>query len=233
MNKKTFYGIFIAVVLIGFFIFLSYSLNKNRAGVLESVIDGDTIKIRFPSGKIEVVRLLSINAPEKDMPYYDGAKNYLLALKGKEIIIETHGEDKYGRILAYLLYNNRLINEELLRQGLVHLYIFSEDRYTDLLESAEIEARIGNRGIWEKSTRKEDKCLDITKNNQEVIINNICDFTVLLDDYTLKDEGRTLLYMGKNVGAKTSISVDISDFDYPSSIFFRNPKGKLVSFYRD
>ena len=94
MKKKQIALIALIVLVLVAFVLVSYILTKKQIGVVESVIDGDTIKIKFASGKIEVVRLLSINAPEKSQPYYSEAKDYLSVLSGKEVILERKGKDK-------------------------------------------------------------------------------------------------------------------------------------------
>lgn len=233
MNKKNIALIVIVIIAIASFITISYIITKKQAGIIESVIDGDTIKVKFANDKIEVIRLLSINAPEKSQPYYDESRNYLNVLKGKEVILEKRDKDKYGRILAYVFYNNRLINEELLRQGLAHTYFFDEAKYEDILEKAEMEARLGNRGVWKRSIKKQDKCIDIVKEENTLRINNICNFPIVLENYSLKDEGREIIILNRNIGETSNILVSINDFDYPNSIFLRNSDGDLAGFYRD
>lgn len=232
MEKKTIYIGAITLVLMAVFIFVSYTLTKNQVVEITSIIDGDTIKVKLPNDKIEVVRLEGINAPEKGMPYYQDAINYLSSFKGKEVLLDNRGKDRYNRILAYILFNNKPINEDLLEEGFAHLYIFERDRYTEILEKAETEARIKNKGLWEKSLKKQDKCLDIVKEKKVVRINNICEFSVSLENYTLKDEGRTVIVLDKKIPKKSDILVNIASFPYPNSIFLRNKDGNLVSFYR-
>jgi micrococcal nuclease len=50
---------------LSFLIFLTVSLSAQaEEGVVTAVYDGDTIKVRFDKGNIEVVRLIGINSPE-------------------------------------------------------------------------------------------------------------------------------------------------------------------------
>ena len=58
------------------------------------VIDGDTIET-----DIGTIRLLGINTPEKKMPYYQEAKDFLKQIENKtiDILRDNEDEDKYNR----------------------------------------------------------------------------------------------------------------------------------------
>ncbi|MCA9235467.1 MAG: thermonuclease family protein, partial [Planctomycetales bacterium] len=71
---------------------------------------------------------------------------------GGRIRVEVDGEyaDQYGRRLIFVWYGDRLLNEELVRQGLARpklAYDYSQGK-KDLLKRAQREAQSAGRGIW-------------------------------------------------------------------------------------
>jgi micrococcal nuclease len=104
---------------------------------IKRIIDGDTIDIDIDLGfNLTIshrVRLKGINAAEtrtKDLKEKaEGIKARLwlekeLAREG-EWVIETHKEDKYGRILGtlYLTGDSITINEKILSEGIAKPYM--------------------------------------------------------------------------------------------------------------
>jgi micrococcal nuclease len=119
------------------------------------VIDGDTIKIENNTS----VRLIGINSPEQATCFYDESKSALTKLlSGKKVLLEKEisGQDKYGRLLRYVILpassekkNNLLVNDYLVRQGFAQTEPTPPDnRYRDLFNSAQEEAIRANRGLW-------------------------------------------------------------------------------------
>ena len=104
---------------------------------IHRVIDGDTIDIDIDLGfSITIshrVRLKDIDAAEtrtKDLSEKaEGVKARLWLEKelsrSNEWIIETHKEDKYGRILGtlYLVGDSVTLNERMLNEGIAKPYI--------------------------------------------------------------------------------------------------------------
>ena len=104
---------------------------------IHRVIDGDTIDIDIDLGfSITIshrVRLKDIDAAEtrtKDLSEKaEGVKARLWLEKelsrSNEWIIETHKEDKYGRILGtlYLVGDSVTLNERMLNEGIARPYI--------------------------------------------------------------------------------------------------------------
>lgn len=77
------------------------------------VIDGDT----FITYSGETIRLLCIDAPEKNKQGYEEAKSYLESLiLNKEVILNTSITDKdiYNRSLRYVYINNTFVNNLVL-----------------------------------------------------------------------------------------------------------------------
>jgi endonuclease YncB( thermonuclease family) len=78
------------------------------------VHDGDTIVVSR-DGRSETIRLKGIDCSEIDLR----AKEYATEkLKGKTVVLKTHGKDKLNRTIADLfLKNGNHFNKEMVRAG--------------------------------------------------------------------------------------------------------------------
>ena len=88
--------------------------------IVSEVIDGDTFKLS--SG--ETVRLICVDAPEKNTKGYEEAKKFLSDLiLNKEVRLEKDVSeiDAYGRLLRYVYLNESgediFVNKEIVRAG--------------------------------------------------------------------------------------------------------------------
>ncbi|OGI12466.1 hypothetical protein A3K64_03490, partial [Candidatus Micrarchaeota archaeon RBG_16_36_9] len=221
-------------------------IGKRDTGVVERVIDGDTIVVNGTH-----IRLLGINTPEKKELYYQEAKEFLEGLVlNKTIEIEYGAEryDKYNRTLAYLIIGENEINAELVRNGLANIYIYDTDRHTAELREAWNTCMQRGKNLCEKSENPCSLCIELKEldvKNQKVVLNNKCDFECNLTNWSIKDEGRKKFFFknfmleGKSevkiiVGNKTNTeSVLFWKEDYVwteagDSLFLRDEKGKLI-----
>ncbi len=126
------------------------SINKTaeNKGKVIAIIDGDTYDILLGENKTVRVRMEGIDAPEKGMPYYKIAKNYLGKMSFKKNIrLEITGKDSRGRILAYsYLDDGRELSHEMIKAGMAwHFKNYSSD---SLLSHSEIKARNSKTGLW-------------------------------------------------------------------------------------
>jgi micrococcal nuclease len=152
------------------------------------VIDGDTIVLSDG----EHVRLLGINTPEKEQPYYQEAKDYMKELvEGKEVDVENHGKDKYQRTLAYVYFNGESVNQKQLFIGYANLYYYGTDEKYEKMKNAEQYARENELGLWRKSSsfgciklislkyKDNGKC----NNQEQIILENSCEnLSVIIKD---------------------------------------------------
>jgi endonuclease YncB( thermonuclease family) len=117
-------------------------------GPVVSVLDGDTIEVLHNTYP-ERVRLSGIVCPEKDQPYGHKAKQAASALVfGRDVILQTHGQDKYNRTMAdVLLRDGTNVNHEMVKQGWCWWYRKYAPRDT-VLEGLEKDAREAKRGLW-------------------------------------------------------------------------------------
>ncbi len=122
------------------------------------VIDGDTIEIE---GGLKV-RYIGIDTPETVDPNRPAdcfgaeasAKNKEL-VEGRQVRLEkdVSETDRYGRLLRYVFVKDKgqeiMVNEELVRQGYAQSSSYPPDiKYQEVLNAAQIEARIFYRGLW-------------------------------------------------------------------------------------
>jgi len=144
LRKKTLILLVLLILLLplnfglGFFLGHKIAFDKLQAlgpyflpqkVIVAKVVDGDTIEVTSPlsigQGQDRVssrsVRYLGIDAPNPGEPDFGEAKiaNERLVL-GKTVTLEydTAQNDKYGRILAWIWLNGKLINQEMLTLGL-------------------------------------------------------------------------------------------------------------------
>ena len=108
--------------------FLIEFLDSREPGIVERIVDGDTIKINGNS-----VRLLGINTPERGEKYYEEAKDYLASLIDNKTVYLEYGKekyDKYGRVLAYVYLDDENVNQKMIEQGYANYYFPSgRDKY--------------------------------------------------------------------------------------------------------
>jgi micrococcal nuclease len=123
----------------------------NSTTTVASVIDGDT----FVTDSGEKVRLIGIDTPEVDEPYYTKAKDYLSTrIEGKQVLLEgdSSNRDTYGRLLRYIWLDGELVNRELVEKGLALARAYEPDtKYQHIFAEAQQHARTEKLGIWSYS----------------------------------------------------------------------------------
>jgi endonuclease YncB( thermonuclease family) len=136
-----------------------------RAGVvLEQVIDGDTLEVRFPDDSVASVRLIGIDTPESTPKRYGrvecGAEGALAAMSrrvepGQRLRLirdrTQHSRDQYGRLLRYveIWRNDRDLGQAQIQSGWAKVYVFeSPFRWLREYRLRQKQARKRGRGIW-------------------------------------------------------------------------------------
>jgi micrococcal nuclease len=117
-------------------------------GPVVSVLDGDTIEVLHNTHP-ERVRLSGIDCPEKGQAFGTRAKQATSAFVfGRDVILQTHGQDKYRRTLAdVVLRDGTNINHELVREGWCWWYRkYAPNDLT--LKQYEETAKAQKRGLW-------------------------------------------------------------------------------------
>ncbi|MCU0664706.1 MAG: thermonuclease family protein [Myxococcota bacterium] len=105
--------------------------------------------------RIETVRLLRVNTPEKNERGHEEAKEALKYLvRSADVTLEFENEgpekrDGFGRLLAYVHADGLNVNLELVRQGWSAFYTkYGKGRLAAEFEKAEAEARRAKVGLW-------------------------------------------------------------------------------------
>lgn len=113
------------------------------------VVDGDTAV--FEDG--EVVRILSIDTPERGDTLYREATEYLKKwVEGRNVGLELgqRRRDSYHRLLGHLWVGDTLVSERMLETGMARLYPFPDDTtYFRRLLAAQKKARSTRVGLWQ------------------------------------------------------------------------------------
>ncbi len=143
-----------------------------ETGVVEEVVDGDTLRVRTAgSAEAVTVRLIGIDAPERSHPslgkefFSDEAASHLASLcRGKTVRMEKDAEetDKYDRLLRYVFLpppDGRLLNEEMLRAGMARAYTRFPFSRKDAFLAAEGRARREGKGLWKDGGMAEARWL--------------------------------------------------------------------------
>jgi len=123
-----------------------------------TVVDGDTIKVRY-NDEDRPVRYLGIDAPERgDMFGQEATEANRSLVEGKLILLEADvaDNDPRGRWLRYvflptpdLFTIETFVEEELVRLGLASVLVISpNNRYAERLTQAQATARASKVGIW-------------------------------------------------------------------------------------
>ncbi len=151
---------------------LACPAHGTETGVVEEVVDGDTLRVRT-SGSAEAVtvRLIGIDAPERSHPslgkefFSDESAARLASLcRGKTVWMEPGGEetDTFDRLLRYVFLtppDGRLLNEEMLRAGMARAYTRFPHSRMEAFLAAEARARREGRGLWKDGGMAEARWL--------------------------------------------------------------------------
>ncbi len=123
----------------------------DRKKLLEAKVvhvpDGDTLKANCRDGQTLVVRLCSIDTPEKAQPYGPEAREALAAMVlNKSVRIEQTARDRYGRIVGKVYRGRTYVNEEMVRHG--HAWVYHAYSKEAGFARLEDRARKARQGLW-------------------------------------------------------------------------------------
>jgi micrococcal nuclease len=156
------------------FLLLSCDTGEKITGIpvnFQKVISGNTIEVLWTKeGKttLETIRLMGIKAPDiKQNPWGKQAQKTLESLltlnpQSLSLLLELDNDkpDQYGRFWAFVWYEKKLINEEIIKQGLAITDLCpvilpkktiinnQKEKYCKRLSQAQQYARVMGLGIW-------------------------------------------------------------------------------------
>jgi len=121
-----------------------------KTAVVKRAIDGDTVELFNGT----VLRYTAITSPEEGEDFAEEATKLNQSLvEGKEIKLEydNYTSDKFGRILAYPIIDDKNICIELVSKGMAELVIYQKRKpfiYQVQLLEAQEQAKKQKLGIW-------------------------------------------------------------------------------------
>jgi micrococcal nuclease len=118
----------------------------NLEGKVVRIADGDTITVLVDRKQVKV-RLSAIDPPERGQDFSQRSRQALADLVfGKEVRIETHGKDRYGRVIGDVVVDGKSVNGIMVRQGWA--WNFVKYSKSPRLSDLEREARAERRALW-------------------------------------------------------------------------------------
>ncbi len=141
------------VVLAGGFVTENVYAKEIFSGKVYRVKDGDSLLLA-KGKKSHEIRLYGIDAPEYGQP---GGRDAYLWLKknvaGKGVHVRVIDHDQYGRLVAILSRDGKVINEELVERGLARLYPkYCQREVCAQWKKKEQIAIREKRGLWRRQT---------------------------------------------------------------------------------
>lgn len=208
---------------------------------VKAIVDGDTLILANDTK----VRLIGINSPEENQPYYELAKEKLeslLAGKAVDLVSDQDKLDQYGRQLQYVYLGDMFINYEMVKSGLSIVETISPNvAHAEELAQAQSSARDKCLGIWEGMCRPEaSSCVQVSgimqdakdddsknKNSEWVEIMNTCSTPHNLLNYLVKDSSAQNSYTFKNfvLGSKRRVKLHSGcSIDTATDVYWQCPE---------
>lgn len=141
------------IPLLAALLFAAPSGADTLHGRVVGVTDGDTVKVLDAAHTEWKIRLMGIDAPEKQQAFGARSKANLSDLVyGKTVTVEYSKKDRYGRTVGKILVNGVDANLEQVKAGMAwHYKKYAKEQPTADRESyaeAEEQASAGQRGLW-------------------------------------------------------------------------------------
>ncbi len=122
-------------------------------GRVVGISDGDTVTVLDKNNNQYKVRLAGIDAPEKKQAFGNASKKSLSDLIYNQVVtVESHKNDRYGRLVGKILLANKYINKIQIERGMAWFYrkyqneLILDDRLSYL--HAENDAKGNSVGLW-------------------------------------------------------------------------------------
>ncbi len=97
----------VRVITLCFLIFLSLTaFADSLTGQVVKITDGDTLYVLDANNEQHKIRLAGIDAPERKQAYGLASRKHLASIvAGKQVTVEYHKRDRYGRIVGKVWVN--------------------------------------------------------------------------------------------------------------------------------
>lgn len=122
-------------------------ISCSHSGKIIRVIDGDTIIVLNENNTTTRLRLAEVDCPESNQNMGQEAKYFTQSqVLGKNVTYKVVNNDKYGRSISKVYYNDKYLSEQIIKTGNGWWY----KRYsTDLnLKEEERNAKNKSIGLW-------------------------------------------------------------------------------------
>ena len=204
------------------------STSPGMQALVIDVQDGDSLLVDI-GGREERVRLIGINAPERDEcfgPESAAGLREIVDDAQVDIATDVESRDQYGRLLGYVYVDGTLVNEELARRGYVLARAFEPNTaLQDRIDDASREARDDQRGMWSPDTCASASAASVSivdiepnppgpddenLNGEWVVIVNNGDSEIHVSGWTLRDASsvhRYLFPVGSYLGPGADLTV--------------------------
>lgn len=154
------------LLMLSIFFFSINSVFAYESVKYKSCIDGDTIKVTL-KGEVYTVRMLAVNTPEtghmantKKEYYGEEASEYtcqkIKNAKSIELEYDPKSDeyDKYGRLLAWVYVDGKLLQEDLVKNGYAKVaYLYDDYKYADKLKKIQEEVSNSEIGVWNEAEK--------------------------------------------------------------------------------
>lgn len=154
-------------------------MESRQKGEVLRIVDGDTYEIFID--KKEKVRLIGVDTPESVAPQKErnvkegkAASDFareLLEGRVVEIEYDVQERDRYGRVLAYLYLDGKMVNEYLLEEGMAQIATYPPNiKYADRFQKIEAGARKSQKGFWQEGFGREKAVKEEQEQNSSGLI---------------------------------------------------------------
>ena len=138
------------------------AISQGRCGPVQAtvtrVVDGDTVEVLYGS-QVYKVRYLNVDAPELNSSSGDPAEclaeeardlnEILVYERTVELEYDEECTDRFGRLLAFVKVDGRMVNEVLVERGFGRVLVIPPNvKYQSEYELLEAKAIENRAGIW-------------------------------------------------------------------------------------
>lgn len=112
-----------------------------------AIADGDTLTCLTADKRQIKTRLAQIDAPEKNQPFGQRAKQALSDwVYGKDVTLQPETTDRYGRTVATVLLAGQDVNLNMVKAGMA--WVYTQYVHDPAYFAAETQARTRKAGLW-------------------------------------------------------------------------------------